>query len=434
MKIRIKISDFISMILVNIINNFEMMIKLIRNAMNHIISKLLFSASVIFLSLTISLTTFAQWVQVGSAPIGNCDVNSIMVDKNNIFVGSNWNVLMSPDSGNNWLSIGNGVAVNEKAGFAFIDSTILVATWSSLFKSCDYGVSWVPASTGMPSGCDITSVLKVNDNIYVTTLGDGIFLTSGLIDIWCAANNGLPSLYTWTVAFRGDTLFLGTNIHGIWESVNGGNSWSVCTHAMDGNSVITIVFKGNHMFAGTSDGIYHLVYDGVAWNFAGKMLAGYTVNQLIFEGNYLFAGSNYGVDYSPDNGINWYASHDGLPNSYAVKTLAVHAGYLYAGTQGHGAYRRSLSEVLGIGEPEKDTPASLTITPNPAAESITLSISTSSLRITYLVTDPFGKLVLSGLINNSSSRIDISSLRNGLYILQVQEDDTILSGRFVKAQ
>lgn len=66
--------------------------------------------------------------------------------------------------------------------------------------------------------------------------------------------------------------------------------------------------------------------------------------------------------------------------------------------------------------------------PNPTNNNI--YVSTEYYKCKYIVTDAMGKIVLSGLITNNG--INLKTLSNGIYIIQVQTNNTILSSKIIK--
>jgi hypothetical protein len=64
---------------------------------------------------------------------------------------------------------------------------------------------------------------------------------------------------------------------------------------------------------------------------------------------------------------------------------------------------------------------SLTIYPNPAHDIITIKANEGTAGSTYSITDQNGKLILTGILSNESTTVDISRLSNGLYFLHLGE-------------
>jgi len=74
--------------------------------------------------------------------------------------------------------------------------------------------------------------------------------------------------------------------------------------------------------------------------------------------------------------------------------------------------------------------------PNPAKKFLTLKYKTDVMNLTVAVTDISGRTVLKKMFTsfnkNSSAEIDIESLSNGIYLLEVTAGDKIIRRKFVK--
>jgi hypothetical protein len=71
--------------------------------------------------------------------------------------------------------------------------------------------------------------------------------------------------------------------------------------------------------------------------------------------------------------------------------------------------------------PQLYTKEDITIYPNPAGDVITIKGNISIHGSSYSITDQSGKLVLRGRLINENSTIDVSTLANGIYFLQLGE-------------
>ena len=77
---------------------------------------------------------------------------------------------------------------------------------------------------------------------------------------------------------------------------------------------------------------------------------------------------------------------------------------------------------IGLDEPEF---TQLMVYPNPASNTINLSIE-NAVEVTYEIFDLLGNLVASG---QTYSEIDISSLVSGSYLLMVQDEGMLRTGK-----
>jgi len=88
------------------------------------------------------------------------------------------------------------------------------------------------------------------------------------------------------------------------------------------------------------------------------------------------------------------------------------------------------TEVEGLNE--NSVPDSqLSIYPNPASKTVHVEIAKTASKVTLSILSLEGKLIRSGRIENSSSQIDVSALKPGIYILRFDLDGERVTRRLV---
>jgi hypothetical protein len=72
------------------------------------------------------------------------------------------------------------------------------------------------------------------------------------------------------------------------------------------------------------------------------------------SGKYIFAGTWSGIFLSTNNGVNWTKINSGFPplTVLAPYSLAVSDSTIFCGTYENGVWRRPISEIVGINNPE----------------------------------------------------------------------------------
>jgi len=76
--------------------------------------------------------------------------------------------------------------------------------------------------------------------------------------------------------------------------------------------------------------------------------------------------------------------------------------------------------VTGIKQTEKEI--GLIAFPNPIADELTIEATTNDTKLTYVLVDALGRLVLTGHLNNSKTTINTSNLEKGFYSLSVTNE------------
>ena len=158
----------------------------------------------------------------------------------------------SPDGGNlspldnggfNAFPVTNFIAISPEFP---MDGTVFVGTdVAGVFRSTDGGNTWVPADAGLPvdsSGAfpgvislAISPAFTTDGALFMGTDAAGVFRSVNGGNTWVPADAGLPVdssgafpgvILAISPAFATDgALFMGTDVAGVFRSVNGGNTW-----------------------------------------------------------------------------------------------------------------------------------------------------------------------------------------------------------------
>lgn len=298
-------------------------------------------------------------------------------DNDYVYTCTSQGVFRSNNFGTSWISKSDGLPSLLCHGMISVDSYLFVGTPNGLFKSNDQGENW--ESAGM-DGEDSRCVTNIADTLFVGTNGNGIFKSIDFGDTWTSVNNGLSSTNFRAIESKGNTLFAGGQIGtGVFRSTDFGNSWEL----LDG---------------GLATGSYR----GFASN-----------NQLIFAGSF---GS--GVYYSIDNGDNWTALNNGLLDE-TIFDIDINSNYIVAATNTKGVFRYSIND-LNLNILEIDL-SNMTIYPNPSKEKITIEHNGKGTQ-KFLILSMQGKIIRSGIMYNKSQQIDISDLEPSLYYIQIDTE------------
>jgi len=94
----------------------------------------------------------------------------------------------------------------------FLFRVIMVSSWSSL------GV--------VSPKCQVRSIIICDTNIFVGTLGKGVFLSTYNDTSWTAVSTGLTDMNIFCLAVSGKNIFAGTWLGGVFLSTNNGTNWT----------------------------------------------------------------------------------------------------------------------------------------------------------------------------------------------------------------
>ncbi len=189
----------------------------------------------------------------------------------------------------------------------------------------------------------------VSDNkIFAGTDGAGVFVSENSGISWIKSNSGLRARYgdVLSLVFNGSNLYAGT-FGWIFSSTNNGLSWNPLNDDWGQYGYVTaMAADGSNIFAGTdSGGVFFSNDNGASWNQRNVGLTDVEtgnvpkITYLVSISTNIFAGTDSrGVYISTNNGASWLPVNNGLANKN-VNVLAFSDTDLFAGTEGGGLFR-----------------------------------------------------------------------------------------------
>jgi Secretion system C-terminal sorting domain len=157
------------------------------------------------------------------------------------------------------------------------------------------------------------------------------------------------------------------------------------------------------------------------------------------SGNNIFAGTyGDGVFLSTNNGVSWTNISKGL-GQQSVYSLTVSGGNIFAGTNGRGVWRRPLSEILGVINPNLHQGISklyasgfkINISKNDIA--VLLPETLNNGAITVELVNFAGRKIYSATHQayDGILSIPVSGLSTGTYLMSITGMNTTVSSSFV---
>jgi hypothetical protein len=225
---------------------------------------------------------------------------------------------------------------------------------------------------------------------------------------------------------------------------------------------------------------------GISWsssNINGNLDGNYLYGACIMPSNsslgeVWISGSGYsnpGVYFSSNHGTNFTPKSSGLPSTMFFNLAATPAEefvfaatevgpYVYSkfanewfplsggiapdqtywsveynnqmktarfGTYGRGIWDFKISSTLSI--EEKTGKLQLALFPNPTSDILQIQLKNeSSENTTFKIFDLMGKLILTGNLSQGNSNVNISTLSNGIYLIELKKRNKFYAGKFLK--
>jgi|GEM_PF-2553852 len=266
-------------------------------------------------------------------------VPALFADGDVLLMGTEgYSLLRSTDQGGTWrptlYPYSYAYALARNGAYLFAGSS-----GAGIARSADNGQTWSFPGSG-PIGLLVPALLAQGGAVYAGT-SSGVFKSTDNGDNWTPLPGVMEGQFVNGLYAHAGVLFAGT-FSGLFRSTDEGASWQAVPGVNNVNGMATI---GADLYAGGYTGLHRSGDAGATWTRVGN--AGFfPVTSLLAHEDILFAGTYQGGVYrSADRGESWTRVNEGF-NNPSVRSLAVTADRLVAGTYNTGAWYRPLVELL----------------------------------------------------------------------------------------
>ncbi len=296
-----------------------------------------------------------------------------------IFTGtSGAGIFRSTDGGDTWSPVNTGLSYHRGEGFmpvnAFVQKgySLYACASDGLYVSTNGGDSW-RRMTHDRRVSNAAGVLIINNRLYISTFGEGVWYTDDNGNSWIPINDGLENLEIRELAAMGTTLFAGTEngafrrraSENSWTPINAGftvqpmniDAINKINKAMiesgadplpmsqfaSGLRVDSLAVMGDALymgiFMGKDKGLFRSDDEGDSWTRITAESMVHTVEALASSATMLYSSTfGSGVFRSSDGGNSWTEVNDGLTNQTVSALLAVSEKTVFVGTDS-GVFR-----------------------------------------------------------------------------------------------
>lgn len=259
------------------------------------------------------------------SPIGSGGITDFVQSGDNLIFSQGGSPQVSLDGGANWYesfvssqSSGGGIPMLETIG----DKVLGLGDnfdFPEYFISDNNGLTFLPLQSLYDQHQTSISLLDVDQGkVYALAYNDKIYRSDDGCNHWALQVGQIPT----------DSL-------GPW-----------------GLSEVRLIVRGNVMLIIPDFYKKRMLYSkdaGQNWTYINLATAGLPYGDAVFDdllyiGNYLVAANKNGVFLSLNDGTDWTAWNDGFVQP-GITNLEVHDGFLWAGTEGIGIWKRALTEL-----------------------------------------------------------------------------------------
>ena len=333
--------------------------------------------TLLFVGFFTTTLGISQWVQT-SGPQGGALKEIVAANGNLILSAGEAGLYLSTNNGTSWRTANSGLPCNITIKKLISDDEFVyvVTEDDGLFKSEDFGASWLPINNGI-SNFTFNSIYADGTNLYAANEDGGVYYSpnrgtsweeksSGIAmvlfndftmfngqlfaagaDLFRTTDNGdtwssvgLPGLLTGaikSIAATANTLFI-TDSNAVFFSNGALTTWTAAN--VNPNAPITsIQTSGNRVFLTTSDGrIFFSVNEGVNWNLIQNNNTDRPAEDALFTNGRILMTTSEGLFSSADSGLNWNESNNGILAT-SIESLHNNDSFIYAGTKNQHVFR-----------------------------------------------------------------------------------------------
>ncbi len=283
------------------------------------------------------------------------------------------------------------IGVNDKRVYAFAEygnKMFAGVMLDGLYSSTNNGLNWKQSAL---IGETIFNLFIFRDELFMGN-GEGLYISSKNGISWKKTSLTRDAR---SIAINGNNIFVGSGQGGVYVSSDRGTTWKDINSNLENNIIegyICLCAYDNVIYAGTRSGVYFSTNNGKHWietslnyeqiqsitkigkaifatNFHGKVYRSpnnglswelttlkFILSMETYE-DYLFAGSYNDIYMSSDKGVSWVTRNEGLDTIIDAGKLYATKNHLFIGSNGLAAWRRSISDIIGIQTISKETPS-----------------------------------------------------------------------------
>jgi photosystem II stability/assembly factor-like uncharacterized protein len=268
-------------------------------------------------------------------------------------------VFKSTDWGETWIAIENGLPNNYF--FTIVvnpispESLYVGSNCCGVFKSMDGGASWSPSGTGLSDKAIFALAMNPQDPSTLYAGGPGLaYKTTDGGATWVPSGNGLPDIiFAIVMSFainpaNPETVYAGVGgswgLGGVFKTTDGGLNWMETGLGCDFHALAIDGVTPDTLYAGGC-GLYKTTDGANSWTNLDENLP-LGIFSIVIDPHSkgtVYIGGLFGAFRSTDAGASWAAMNNGLPNDVDSTLFCLAGdpqgtGTLYAGRGGDGIW------------------------------------------------------------------------------------------------
>ena len=318
----------------------------------------------------------STWTQ--STNIGTVEIRGMMVEGNNVFIGTDMlGSFLSTNRGASFNSAGSGLPEAQwLQSLVRCDSRIVAGSKDRMYVSFGLGEQWyVP--TCLPYEIDVVDLTWDGSIMYHVSYDGVLRYSSELGSNWQVLNSPFEGVNYTALRHHDNGLYLGTRKHGLHFSDDMGATWQSIDALPDDATIRRITTTDTIVAVGCEDGSIYVKYDhSDEWQRMDDIPVAGPILDICIDGERLYV--------SPMAGGIWYTELPAMPDDVA-----------------------------------ESNEVALSIAPNPATTSITITVNEALDDAELTMYDLQGRACYNSKMHGCRHEIPTNDLPSGIYFLKV---------------
>lgn len=318
----------------------------------------------------------STWTQ--STNIGTVEIRGMMVEGNNVFIGTDMlGSFLSTNRGTSFNSAGSGLPEAQwLQSLVRCDSRIVAGSKDRMYVSFGLGEQWyVP--TCLPYEIDVVDLTWDGSIMYHVSYDGVLRYSSELGSNWQVLDSPFDGVNYTALRHHDNGLYLGTRKHGLHFSDDMGATWQSIDALPDDATIRRITTTDTIVAVGCEDGSIYVKYDhSDEWQRMDDIPVAGPILDICIDGERLYV--------SPMAGGIWYTELPAMPDDVA-----------------------------------ESNEVALSIAPNPATTSITITVNEALDDAELTMYDLQGRACYNSKMCGSRHEIPVYDLPSGIYFVKV---------------
>ena len=361
------------------------------------------------------------WIRTNT-PSFLATVGNIGISNGRVLAATHGSDMFYTDNGTSWTQSTN-IGTVEIRGMMVEGNNVFIGTdMLGSFLSSNGGASFSSAGSGLPEAQWLQSLLRCGSQI-VAGSKDRMYVSYGLGQQWYVPTCLPYEIDVVDLTWDGTTMFHVSYDGVLRHSREQGSNWQVLNSPFEGVNYTALRYHDNGLYLGTREHGLHFTDDmGADWHLVDALPNDATIRRITTTDTIVAVGCEDGSIYLKYDHSNGWQQMGNIPVDGPILDICINGTLIYASPMAGGVWYTELPAM-----PDYVTESSeitLTISPNPASAYIIVSASEALHDAELTIYDLHGKVCYNGTLQGNCHEITTNDFPTGIYVMKVANDKT----------